>query len=368
MTAEIGLILKSIGVFGGLLAGLAVFLLIAERYLVNYGTCEITINAGQRVLQVEGGQTLLYALYGEKVFIASACGGRGTCGYCKVVVKAGGGQVLPTETPYLTRREIRSGVRLACQVKVRQDLQVKIAEDLLNAKMFAAVVRNTRSLTHDIKEIRLALIDPAEISHRPGQYIQVEAPSPDGPVFRAYSISSPIYEPGEVELNVRLVPGGIGSTWLHGLKPGNAVSFTGPYGEFRLNDDPAVEIVCVAGGCGMAPVKNIIHSLYRRWPDRTCWLFFGCRTARDAFYLDDYTELAKKHPSFHVVYALSDPPTPDEAWDGERGFIHLSVGKYLADNVKRQAFLCGPPPMIDAVTRVLQQKGLKPKDVFYDKF
>jgi len=129
-----------------------------------------------------------------------------------------------------------------------------------------------------------------------------------------------------------------------------------------------VEIVCVGGGAGMAPMKNIIYSVYDRWPDRTCWFFFGCRTTKDIFYLDEYKELAAKHPNFHVIYGLSDPLGPDEVWDGETGFIHLSVDKYLEAGVKRQAFLCGPPPMIEAVTKVLEEKGLREEDVFYDKF
>jgi Na+-transporting NADH:ubiquinone oxidoreductase subunit F len=223
-------------------------------------------------------------------------------------------------------------------------------------------------LTHDIKELRFSLNEPAEISQRPGQYIQIEAPSSDGPVFRAYSISSPTYQTNHVELNVRLVPGGIGSTYLHELEAGNPVTFTGPYGEFRLNEDPEVEIICVGGGCGMAPMRNIILSIYDRWPERSCWLFFGCRTTRDIFYLDDYRELAERHPNFHVIYALSDPLEPEEEWDGETGFIHLSVDKYLESGVPRQAFMCGPPPMIEAATRVLQEKGLHPDDIFYDKF
>jgi len=359
---------KSIVVFAGLLVVLAVFLLLAERYLVNYGQCPVNINDGERVLDVMGGQTLLSALYSEKVFIASACGGRGSCGYCKITVKSGAGPVLPTETPYLNRKEIRSGVRLACQVKIREALEVKIPEDLLNAKLFSATVKSMRSVTYDIKEIRFSLIEPNEISHRPGQYVQIQAPSPDGPVFRAYSISSATYDSNEVELNVRLVPNGIGSTYLHNLKEGDPVAFTGPYGEFRLSEDPATEIVCVGGGCGMAPMKNIIYSLYHRWPERTCWLFFGCRSTRDIFYLDEYNELARKHTNFHVVYALSGPFAPDEKWDGPKGFIHLFVDKHLGNGVKRQAFLCGPPPMINAVTQVLHGKGLKPEDVFYDKF
>ncbi len=355
-------------VLTGLFLALAGGLIVAERVLINYGICQIDINAGGRALEVDGGQTLLSALYGEEIFIPSACGGRGACSYCKVTVLSGGGPVLPTETPYLTRKEVRSGARLACQVKVREDIELRIPEELLNVKLFSATVERTISVTHDIKEVRLALLEPEEISHQPGQYAQVRAPSPDGPVFRAYSISSPVYEPRVVELIVRLVPGGIGSTYLHNVQEGDTVTFTGPFGEFRLNEDPQVEIVCVGGGCGMAPMRNIIYSLYERWPERACWLFFGCRTTQDIFYLDEYEQLAREHPNFRVIYALSDPLEPGEQWDGETGFIHLSVDKHLEAGVKRQAFLCGPPPMIEAVTRVLEEKGLRPDDIFYDKF
>ncbi|MHC4563318.1 MAG: FAD-binding oxidoreductase [Planctomycetota bacterium] len=358
----------AIVVFGGLLVGLAALLTIAERLLINYGICTIDVNASERALEVEGGQTLLSGLIESKIFIPSACGGRGSCGHCKITVLDGGGPILPTETPYLSRTEIRSNVRLACQVKIREDLRVMIPEDLLNVRMFNATVASTRVMTHDIKEIRFALDEPTEISHRPGQYVQVQAPSPEGPVFRAYSISSAVYETNAVELVVRLVPGGIGSTYLHNLEEDDPVIFTGPYGEFHLNEDPDTEIVCVGGGCGMAPMKNIIHTLYDRWPDRKCWLFFGCRTTTDIFYLEQFQQLAAKHPNFRVIYALSDPIEPDQQWDGETGFIHLSVDKHLEPNVTRQAFLCGPPPMIEAVTRVLHEKGLAPDDIFYDEF
>jgi Na+-transporting NADH:ubiquinone oxidoreductase subunit F len=358
----------AIAVLSGLFLALASALVVAERLLINYGICQIDINKGERALEVEGGQTLLSALYGEEIFIPSACGGKGSCGYCKVTVLAGGGPVLPTETPYLTRREVRAGLRLACQVKVREDVRISIPGDLLNVKLFQARVASTRPVTHDIKEIRFDLIEPEEISHRPGQYVQVQAPSSDGPVFRAYSISSPVYEPRQVELIVRLVPGGIGSTYLHELEEGAPVTFTGPFGEFELNEDPETEIICVGGGCGMAPMKNIIYTLYHRWPERRCWLFFGCRTTKDIFYLKEFERLAEEHPNFRVVYALSGPLEPDEEWDGDTGFVHLSVDKYLEPGVARQAFLCGPPPMIEAVTQVLDSKGLKPKDIFYDKF
>jgi Na+-transporting NADH:ubiquinone oxidoreductase subunit F len=342
--------------------------MISERLLVNYGICKLDINAGEKPLEVPGGQTLLSSLYSNNIFIPSACGGKGSCGHCKITVTSGGGPVLPTETPYLNRKEIRSNLRLACQVKIRENIFVRIPEELLDVKMFRSVVQSTIALTHDIQEIRLRLEDPVEISHRPGQYVQIQAPSPEGDVFRAYSISSPVYEPTIVELNVRLVPGGIGSTYLHKLQAGEMVKFTGPYGEFVLNEDPSVEIICVGGGCGMAPMKNIIYTIYDRWPDRSCWLFFGCRTTQDIFYLEQFKELAKKHTNFHVVYALSDELAPDEKWDGETGFVHLAVDKKLKENVARQAFLCGPPPMIEAVTRVLEEKGISPDDIFYDEF
>ena len=360
--------LWAIVVFTGLLVVLTVVLIVAERVLVDYGICKIDINASEKELEVDGGQTLLEALNGAEIWIPSACGGKGSCGYCKVRVLTGGGQILPTETPFMTRREIRSGTRLACQVKVREDMTLRIPEELLNVRLYDATVAGTRELTYDIKEIRFALNDPPEISPRPGQYIQILAPSPEGPVSRAYSISSPVSEVHSVELNVRLIPGGIGSTYLHNLEEGDPANLTGPYGEFILNEDPDVEVICVGGGAGMAPMKNIIYSIYETQPDRSVWLFFGCRATRDIFYLDEYKQLAEKHPSFHVVYALSDELGDDEVWDGETGFIHLSVDKYLAPDVRRQAFLCGPPPMIEAVMRVLQDKGIPERDIFYDKF
>lgn len=354
--------------FAGLLVMLSALLTVAERVLLNYGTCKLDINAGEKPLEVEGGQTLLSTLYANEIFIPSACGGKGSCGHCRIEVVAGGGRVLPTELPYLTRKDVRMGRRLACQVKIREDIEVLIPAEFLDVRLFAARVASTRTLTGDIKEISFKLLDPPEISQRPGQYVQVQAPSSDGPVFRAYSISSPAYEHDVVDLVVRIVPGGIGSTYLHNLEEGDEVAFTGPYGDFRLNEDPEVEIICVGGGCGMAPMRNIIYSLYDRWPERKCSLFFGCRTTKDVFYLDKFNELAREHPNFSVIYALSDPLEPQERWDGETGFIHLSVDKHLEPGVKRQAFLCGPPPMIEAVTLVLEEKGLREQDIFYDKF
>lgn len=362
------LYLNAAFVFAGLTAVLAIGLIVAERFLVNYGICKLDINAGEEPLEVEGGQTLLSALYANEIFIPSACGGKGSCGFCKITVTSGGGPLLPIEKPFLTRNEIRSDVRLACQVKIREDIFVRIPSDLLNVKLFDASVEAVRELTYDMKEVRFKISDPEGILQRPGQYVQVQAPSPEGPIFRAYSISSPAYETDVVELVVRQIPDGICSTYIHNLQEGDAVTFTGPYGEFYLNEDPDTEIVCVGGGAGMAPMKNIIYSLYDKQPDRVCWLFFGCRTTQDIFYLEEFKELAEKYPNFNLIYALSDELAEGEQWDGETGFVHLAVDKHLEANIDRQAFLCGPPLMIDAVMRVLEDKGLSEEDIFYDKF
>ncbi len=349
---------------------LAAVLILAEKVMGDYGPCRIDINGGRRVLEVDGGRSLLAVLIEHGIYIPSACGGKGSCGYCKVRIREGGGVVLPTERPFLERRELRAGMRLACQVKVREDLALELPVEYLDVQLFEAVVERVRALTHDIKEITLALEEPGEIEARPGQYVQVEIPAPGGVEYRAYSISSPSWrERHRVELAVRLVPGGVGSGYLHCLGAGDRVRFTGPYGEFVLREEPEVEIVCIGGGAGMAPIKNIVYSLYARQPGRRCRLFFGCRTFRDVFYYGAFRALAAEHPGFRVVYSLSEPPGPGEPWDGEIGFVHLAVEKYLpADGTPRQAFLCGPPPMIEAATAVLLAKGLAPADIFYDRF
>jgi len=358
----------AVGVFSGIIAGLSALLIVAERFLVTYAECEIEIN-GQEKIVVPGGMTILEALYENRIFIPSACGGRGTCGYCKVKVLDDIGPILPTEAPSLSRIEQAEGVRLACQVKVKQNIRLRIPEEYLRVQEYTARVTSSKYLTHDIKEIRLSLINPPEIEFRPGQYIQVKAPDPYGEfVMRAYSISSTPDEKNEIELIVRLVPGGIGSTYLHSLKPGDTVTFTGPFGEFVLDEDPETELVLVGGGCGMAPIKSIIYYALKKHPNRECWLFFGAREPRDVFYLEEYQQLAQKCPNFHVIYALSDLKEGQQ-WDGETGFIHLAVEKYLeAGREKRQAFLCGPPPMIEATLEVLEDKELEEDRIFYDKF
>ena len=362
------MILLAIGLTTGVFLLLAAVLLVAESHLINYGTCQVSINDGSVEFEQTGGVTLLEALYAHKVFIPSACGGKGTCGYCKVRVLAGGGDVLPTETPYLNRSEMRTGIRLACQVKVKSDVQLELPADLLNAREFRARLAGARMLTPDIRELDFDLLDPSQIEHRPGQYVQVLVPDEGDPVYRAYSISSAAFDQNRVQLHVRLIPGGLASTYLHAIAEGDEIVFTGPYGDFRLSDDPETEIICVGGGCGMAPMANIIESLYRRWPERTCRLFFGCRTVADVFYRERWEDLARRHPGFQVVYALSAETDDDASWDGDKGFIHLSVARRLEPGVKRQAFLCGPEAMVEAVTGVLLASGMEKTDIFNDAF
>jgi Na+-transporting NADH:ubiquinone oxidoreductase subunit F len=358
--------LYSVAMLAGLGGLFAAMLIVADRVLANYGPCDIGINEREPIT-VEGGCTLLDALYDHEIFIPSGCGGQGTCGHCKVTVLSGGGPVLPTELPLLTKEELAAGVRLACQVKVKEAIRIRIPQHYFDIRQFQAIVEDARMLTHDMREIRLRLADPTGIDFRPGQYVQVQVPTRTGPVHRAYSISSSPDEPGVVELVVRLIPGGVGSTYMHSVQPGEPVKFTGPFGEFVLSADPQTEVVCVAGGCGVAPTMSIIHYMLKRWPERRCTLFFGVRTQDDLFYQDEFEQIRRQWPGFSVHCALSEPERAGE-WDGETGFVHLSVDRHLDGTTPRQAFLCGPPPMIEATERVLRDKDVPPRMIFYENW
>lgn len=369
MTVSVYLV--GIGSFVGLILILTGLILVANRYLADYGTCRIKINE-EEPFDVEGGGTLLSALYGQKIFIPSGCGGQATCGLCKCRVFEGGGQVLPTEMQFLSRAEIKQNVRISCQVKVKRDLHIGIPEEFLKVQEFKSEVLYNKKVTYDMTEIRFKLIEPDTIDFRPGQFVQVRIPDPDsseGFAFRAYSISSRPSEHNEVELVVRLVPGGKGSTWIHGLKAGDPVVFTGPYGEFVFNPDPEAHMLLVGGGAGMAPLKGLVDHIMETTPTRPMHLFFGCRSIEDVFYLDRFKEMSEKNPSFQVTYALSDvPPEKEKDWNGPKGFIHLQVDSLYSPPERHQVFLCGPPPMIDATIAVLQKKGLREDEIFYDKF
>ena len=350
-----------LSLLGGLFAGA---LLVADRLIATYGPCELLIN-GKESLTVEGGCTLMDALYDNEIYIPSGCGGQGTCGHCKVTVLSGGGPVLPTELPLLAREEIEEGVRLACQVKVKQEIALSIPEEWFKTGRFTATVAAARMLTKDIREIRLRLLEPPDIDFRPGQYVQAEIPAGGGFEHRAYSISSTPRQRREIELVVRLVAGGLGSTYLHKVPVGQEVTFTGPYGEFVLSEVPETEVVCVAGGCGIAPIKSILLHLAGRWPARRCTLFLGVRTTGDLLYLEEFERQARERAGFELYLSLSEP---DAGWDGERGMIHESVDRHLSGGGRRQAFLCGPEPMVEATVEVLLKKDVPREMIYYDNW
>lgn len=350
-------------VIGGVLA---IALLIADRFLCNYGPCEIRIN-DEEPFVVKGGGKLLDALYDNRIFIPSACGGQGTCGFCKVRVLEGGGPTLPTELPFLSAEEAENLTRLSCQVKVKQNLVLHVKEEFLNVKEFIATVKSARLVTADTREVVLSLAHGETIEFRPGQYVQIFVPGQKETVFRAYSLASPPSRNHEIELLIRLIPGGLGSTYMHQVAVGDEVRFTGPYGEFVLDEDENTELICVGGGCGMAPMRSLVRHLAEAAPNKVCRLFFGARTAPDAMYFEDFAALNQQYPNLKVVYALSEPGTSAE-WSGETGFIHESVDRHLGLEGRRQVFLCGPPKMIEATMRVLQDKGIPKEDAFYDEF
>jgi Na+-transporting NADH:ubiquinone oxidoreductase subunit F len=346
-------------------ASLAGLLALADKYIASYGECKVVINKDKEIV-VEGGNTLLSYLIDSKIFIPSACGGKGTCGYCKLKVLEGGGSVLPTELPYLTKQDILHSVRLACQVKVKNDIELAIPEDLLAAQQFKTIVEKIEDLTYDIKRFVFRLLEPKEIEFKPGQYIQFCIP--DTSEFRAYSIASQPSIRDKVELMVRFVPGGLCSTYMHeALEEGDEAYITGPYGEFFLHEDSQKDIVCIGGGCGMAPIKSIINHLLEKGSKRNIIYFFGARQKRDLFYTTELEKLEKKHRNFKFIPALSEP-TPEDNWTGEIGLITQVVQKYLKYNKNQEAYLCGPPPMIDAAIGVLISKGVNINEIYYDKF
>ncbi|MCF7890744.1 2Fe-2S iron-sulfur cluster binding domain-containing protein [Candidatus Bipolaricaulota bacterium] len=345
-------------------AFLAGILVIANRVFVEYGDVTVDVNKGAEEFVAEGGTTLLQALTENEIYIPSACGGQGSCGYCTVRVKEGGGPVLPTEEPVLTREELVNEVRLSCQVKVRENLKVEIEEKYLKIEKFEAKVISTRDVTPSIKEIIFDLIEPETIDFKAGQYVQVQVPTNGDTVDRAYSIASEESVQDRVMLNVQLIEGGLGSTYLHELEEGDQVEFTGPFGDFYVQPSDA-KIIGVAGGVGLAPLRSIAFSVLEKEIEREIWLFFGVRTLDDLYYHEDFQELAEKHENFNYVPAL-DSSQPE--WDGEVGLITEVMDDYLEEGKNMEGYLCGPPPMMDATIDLLTEYGIDKEDILYDDF
>ncbi len=350
---------------------LAIVLVIAERFLVNYGTLKIIIN-DKETLIVQGGSTLLSSLSSQKIFLPSACGGKGTCAYCKCKVLQGVGPILPTEEPLLTAEEKKQNIRLSCQVKVKQDMRIEIPEELFNIKEFKTRVTFIKDLTYDIKLLRFDLKDPSEINFIAGQYVQMQTVPYDDvkdSVQRAYSMSSPSFEKSYIELMVRLVPDGICTTWVHQyLREGDTVTLIGPIGDFYLRDGKG-EIILVAGGSGMAPMTSLLEDIAHRKIARKVIYFFGALTRNDLFYLDEMEALTKKIPNFTFVPALSQPE-PDDEWNGEKGLITQPLETYLQkmNTSECQGYLCGSPGMINACIAIMKKYGITSDRIYYDPF
>ena len=343
------------------IAGTIIFM---DRVVSNYGTCRILIN-GEKECHGTGGKSLLRLLLENKYFIPSACGGKGTCGYCKVRVLEGGGPPIPTEALILSSGEIRAGYRLACQLRVKNDLSIEIPVEYLEIREYQGEITLSDSVTSDIRRIRIRLGDEEPMSYKPGQYIQVRVEH-DGDVdFRAYSMASDPDRGQEIEINVKRIPEGIGSGYLHERVVGDQVAISGPYGDFFLHTDSNRTIVCVAGGVGLAPLKSITSYWQTHLTNRRIELYYGARTLADLYDHEVFTAMAKEHPNFHYYPALS---APGDDWQGLTGFIHMVLESERSAEDQAEAYLCGPPIMIDAVMDVLGQKGIPEERIWYDKF
>ena len=359
-------IITTIIVVSCITAVLAALLTISSRTIGNYGEVVLTINDDKEYV-VKGGSSLLDTLRSERIFIPSACGGKGSCGYCKVKVLEGGGPVLATEKPLLTKEELGDSVRLSCQCKVKQNIKISIPEELFNVREYSAVVERTEQLTPTIKLLRFNFGDE-EISFKPGQYIQLKAPAYEGneeEVYRAYSIASSVTDKHAVELLIGYT-GGIATTYVHHhLKEGDDVHVNGPYGDFYYHDDDG-PIILAGAGTGMAPIMSILQFMADNNINRKVVFFFGARTMKDLFLLDKIKDFEEKLNDFKFVPTLSREES--EEWHGEKGRVPAAIDKYIEKGENYSAYLCGSPAMIDSIVQALLLKDIPSEKIYYDKF
>ncbi len=389
-----------------------VMLMLARRELVATGDVTITVNDDpDKALTTAAGGNLLGTLAANKLFIPSACGGKGSCGVCTVTVLEGGGAMLPTETSHINRREAREGVRLSCQVKVKQDMKIELPPEVFNIRKWKCKVRSNGNVATFIKELVLELPAGEEVPFRAGGYIQIERPAgvvdyknidveeeyrgdwdkynlwryvstaePGEDVVRAYSMANYPEEKGIIMLNVRIasppprmpdVPPGKMSSYIFDLKPGDEVTISGPYGEFFAKDTKA-EMIYIGGGAGMAPMRSHIFDLFRRsHTKRKVSYWYGARSLREAFYGEDFDAIAAESDNFEWHLALSEP-LPEDNWTGKTGFIHqVLYDHYLKDHPSPEDveyYLCGPPLMLKACFDMLDSLGVEPENILYDDF
>ena len=404
---EIGL---GVLIFTGIVLVLVALILLARWRLIPAGQVTIGINNDpDKRLIVDPGGKLLNVLGGKEVFIPSACGGGGTCAQCKVKVKAGGGDILPTETAHINKREAREGYRLSCQVSVKQDMELELPAEIFSISKWECRVRSNISRSTFIKELVLELPAGEDLDFRAGGYIQIEAPphvceyksmevaerfrddwdkydlwqyrsEVKEPVMRAYSMANYPEEKGIIMLNVRVcppplqvpdAPPGQMSSFIFNLKPGDTVEVSGPYGEFFAKDTDA-EMVFIGGGAGMAPMRSHIFDQFKRLDTkRKVTFWYGARSLREAFYVDEFNALAAEHDNFDWYLVLSEP-LPEDNWDGPVGFVH----QYLYDNYlsKHPApedceyYMCGPPMMNKSAGEMLYNLGVEEENILFDDF
>ena len=391
---------------------LVALLLFVKKKVTPSGLVRIDINDGSKTLEVEPGSNLMGTLAGEDIFLASACGGKANCGQCKVQVEEGGGQILPTETGFFNRKQVKDNWRLGCQVKVKEDIKIKVDESALNARKYQCEVISNDNVATFIKEFTVRL--PQKMDFRSGQYIQIDIPAfhvrfsdidvadeyradwdrygffgleckNDEPTVRAYSMASFPAEGDIVKLNVRIatpprglsVPPGIASSYIFTRKPGDIVTLSGPYGEFLLpQDDPEdVEYIFVGGGAGMAPLRSHIMHLFKTLcTGRKVSFFYGARALKEAFYLEDFQQLEREFPNFKFHLALDRPdPAADTAGvPYTPGFVHNVMyetylkGHDAPEDIKY--FMCGPPMMVSSVNSLLDSLGVEAGSILYDDF
>lgn len=403
----------SIAVFLGVVLLLVGLLLFVRNKLTPKGKVKITIN-GKKEVEVQPGGSLLSTLANEQVFLPSACGGKGSCGQCKCRVTEGGGSILPTEVGFFSRKQIQDHWRLGCQTKVNENLSISVPESVLSVKKWECEVVSNRNVATFIKEFVVRLPEGETLNFEAGGYIQVDVPkttvdfkdivvepeyredwdkmglwslqmrNPE-PQFRAYSMANAPSEGNIIMLNVRIatppfdrkkgqflnVNPGICSSYIYSLKPGDKVTISGPYGEFHVKETDK-EMMFIGGGAGMAPMRSqIFDQVKTKNTARKASFWYGGRSLRELFYVEDFTALAKEHPNFSFHIALSEPK-PEDHWTGDVGFIHNVIfDNYLKNHPEPEEieyYLCGPPMMISAVLRMLDDLGVPKENIMFDDF
>ena len=407
------IILVSVGIFLVVTLLLVIVLLVAKSKLVPSGNVKLTIN-GEKEAEVPIGGTLLSTLQGENIYLSSACGGSGSCGQCRCRVVEGGGEILPTETGFFSRKEQKEHWRLACQTKVKEDMQVIVPESVFGVKEWECEVVSNRNVSTFIKEFVVKLPEGEVMNFQSGSYAQITIPpydikyadydidekfrgdwdhfdmwsltcKNDTETIRAYSMANYPAEGNIITLNVRIatppmdrathkwlpVSPGISSSYIFSLKPGDKVRMSGPYGDFHIQDTDA-EMLYIGGGAGMAPLRaQILHLFRTLHTGRKVSYWYGARSKKEIFYEEDFREIEKQFPNFSFHIALSDPQ-PEDNWTGYVGFIHQVIyDNYLKDHDAPEDieyYMCGPGPMANAVKEMLEDLGVERSQLFFDDF